>query len=337
MAAKMRDVAARAGVSVATVSRFVAGTATVSPATSDLIAQAIKDLSYVPNRLPGILRGAGPRTLALVVGNVRNPYFPELISGCETAAREAGFSLIFSDTDEDPDNQDQLLMRLAEERVAGILLAPASNSRTALAALRAVGIPAVLVDRRIDGAKLDTISVDSFEAMRKGVSYLIGLGHRRIGHIGGPSNIASTEDRRRGYLAGLADAGLEADEALMFRGDLREEGGLAGCRYLLALSDRPTAITTGNSLTTIGAMKALRAAGLGVPTEMSVLAFDDFPTAELLDPPLSAIGQPVHDLGRRAVGMLLERLNNPELPARTEVLQSTLIIRDSVAEPRTRT
>ena len=333
MPSNMRDVASRAGVSVATVSRVMAGSS-VSEPVRQRVAQAIEELAYVPNRLPVSLRATFRRTLALVIGNVCNPYFPELISGCETAAQAAGYSLIFSDTDEDRDLEYQVLARLAEERVAGILLAPAANSSEPLAPLEAVGIPIVVVDRRIDGAQLDTVTVDNFESTYEGVKYLLGLGHRRIGFIGGPALIASTEDRRRGFLAALEAANVAVNEALLVRGDLREQGGIEGCRQLLAHPEPPTAIVTANSLTTIGALKALRAAGVRVPADVSVVAFDDFLTAELLDPPLTAISQPVNDLGRRSVEILVDRLRDPKAPVRNEILGSTLIVRGSASYPR---
>ena len=186
MAATMRDVAARAGVSVATVSRALAGSSLVGADVRQRVKEATEELGYVANRLPANLRAKGVRILALVVGNIRNGYFSDLIDGSVEAARVAGFPLIFGDSDEDPERESEILEELAAERVAGVLLASAAGSTKGLRRLLDLGIPVVAVDRRLPGLPVDTVTIDGELGEYGAVQHLIGLGHRRIAMMGGP-------------------------------------------------------------------------------------------------------------------------------------------------------
>jgi len=331
----MRDVAKRAGVSVATVSRALAGSPLVVPEVRDRVVAAADELDYVTNRLPANLRSSSSRTLALVVGNVRNPYFPDLIGGCEEAAQEAGYSLIFADSNEDPARESELLDHLALERVAGVALAAAGGPTKGLRRLRAVGTAVVEVDRYIAGLDLDTVCVNDADSVYGAMQHLLALGHRRIGFVGGPTTVSTGRDREAGYRRALGDAGIPVDPRLTVFGDFREARARELVAPLMGIDHPPTALVTVNNLATVGAMRALRALGLRIPADVSILGFDDMLAAELLDPPLTAIAQPTYAIGRCAIEVLLGRIRSPERPINNVVLETELVIRGSTGPVRT--
>ena len=327
----MRDVAARAGVSVATVSRALAGSPRVAPAVQERVRRAADDLGYLPNRLPSNLRSKGVRILALVVGNVRNAYFPELIDGCLGAANDAGYPLIFGDSNEDPEREREILHQLAGERVAGVALASADGSSTGAHRLFDLGIPVVAVDRRLVDHVVDTVTVDSERGVHAAMTHLISLGHRRIGLLAGPTSLSTMTEREAGYHRALLDAGIEADPALIVRGDLTQGTASALAPQLLRLDRPATAIVTTNDLSTIGTLRALRSLGVRVPDDVSVIGFDDIVGADLFDPPLSTITQPVFAIGRRAIQLLVRRVTTAAAPVEEVSLEPRLVLRGSTA------
>lgn len=336
MGATMRDVAARAGVSVATVSRALAGSSLVSADVRERVREATDELGYVTNRLPGNLRARGVRILALVVGNIRNAYFSDLIDGSVGAARVAGFPLIFSDSDEDPARESEILEELAAERVAGVLLASAAGSTKGLRRLLDLGIPVVAVDRRLPGLPVDTVTIDGELGEYGAVQHLIGLGHRRIAMMGGPTHLSTIADRERGYRRALEDADIVPDPALIAHGDLRQETAFELTPRLMAAADPPTAVVTINDLSTIGALLALRSLGLRVPDDVSVVGFDDVPGMVLYDPPLTTVAQPVHEIGQRAIELAARRVATPDVPYEEVVFGTHLLLRGSTGPVRGR-
>ena len=334
MAVTMRDVARRAGVSTATVSRALAGSDAVSPEVRARVLAIAAELSYVPSRLPANLRSKSVRILSLVVGNVRNPYFPELIGGAEEAAAKAGFSLLFGDSDEDADRESAILAQLAVERVAGVAIAAASGVTDGLKAVLAVRIPVVAMDRRLPGLDVDTVTVDNEAAMYRGVRHLLDLGHRRVGLVSGPMDVSSIRERHDGYVRALSEAGITAVPSLIRHADLREAQARTATEELLTERPTPTAFATVNNLATVGVLKALRHAGVKVPGDVSVLGFDDLLAGELIDPPLTAIAQPTYAIGRKAVELLVQRIASPDGPVSDVVLDTELIVRASTGPVR---
>ena len=223
MGPTMREVAARAGVSVATVSRALAGSTAVAPDARARVLSAATELGYVASRLPANLRAKNVRILALVVGNVRNAYFPELIDGCVEAAQRAGFPLIFGDSNEDPERESEILEQLAFERVSGVALATSTGTTAGLRQLVDLGIPVVAVDRRLHDIEVDTVTVAGFEGARSGVEHLIALGHRRIGLVIGPVRLSTIADREEGYRSRARRGGHPARSFARRRG--RPDGG----------------------------------------------------------------------------------------------------------------
>jgi LacI family transcriptional regulator len=331
MGATMREVAARAGVSVATVSRALAGSPLVAPEVRDRVRVAADELGYISSRLPANLRGKGVRILALVVGNVRNAYFPELIDGSVEAAHSAGFPLIFGDSNEDPERESDILEQLAAERVAGVALATAGGPTKGLRRLLDLGIPVVAVDRRLTGMPVDTVTIDGELGVYQAVQHLLELGHRRIALMSGPNRLSTIADRERGYARALEDAGVRHNPSLIAQGDLRESMARQLATELMARPDPPTAIVTSNDLSTIGTLQALRALAVRVPKDVSVIGFDDVLGAELYDPPLTVIAQPVYDIGQRAIELLARRVASPDTAYEEVVFDTRLIHRGSTA------
>ena len=331
MGSTMRDVAAQAGVSVATVSRALSGAPLVAPEVRQRVREVADRLGYVANRLPANLRATNARFFALVVGNVRNNYFPELIDGCVEAAHQTHHPLIFGDSNEDPDRESEILEQLALERVSGVALATSTGVTAGLKRLLDLGIPVVAVDRRLSDLRVDTVTSDSEGGVYEAMRHLLDLGHRRIGLMGGPLHLSTIADREAGYRRALVDAGIAVEESRIVHGDLSEHTARALALRLMGVELPPTAVVTINDLSTIGTLHGLRELGLRVPRDVSLVGFDDMVGADLFDPPLTTIAQPAFDIGRRAVGLLARRAAEPGAPTEDVVLPTRLVIRASTA------
>jgi LacI family transcriptional regulator len=333
--ATMADVARSAGVSVATVSHVLNDTRPVLPHTRQAVLDAVEELGYTPNTLARSLVTARTRSIGLAVSAISNPYFTEILQGVEAAALEAGYSLLIADPHDDPEHERKVVQLLHERRVDGMIVAPSAQPRGLLAYLSRHGVPAVLLDRLVDAPdaqgdpRFDQVCADNAEPMSRLVTHLAGLGHRRIGLVAGLPGLSTTSERIMGYRSGLAFAGLSYDERLLVHGDSESAGAEQATADLLSLGAPPTALVTGNNAMTIGALRALRALGVSVPDGMALCCFDDFTWADLFSPRLTAVAQPSKEIGARAVRVLLERLAEPDRPARTVRLPCTFVHRTS--------
>jgi LacI family transcriptional regulator len=331
--ATMKDVAHRAGVSTATVSRALSGVAdAVRPATRERVLQAVAELAYHPNHLPRNMRQRSSRTLGLVITDIANPFFTAIVRGCEDVAQSQGYSFLLANTDEDAAKEEQTLRTMASERVAGVILASADEASEPIRRLLGSRIPVVALDRRIDGVAVDTVTSDNDSGAYDATKHLLDLGHERIGLVAGPETISSMRERTAGYTRALRSHGIT--ETLVSAGDLRERSGYTATLQLLDLPEPPTAIFSANNLMTIGVLAALRERGLSVPDEISLIGFDDLPTAELLQPPLTVVAQPTYQLGARAAELLLQRVRNPDAPVQEIVLAPQLVLRASTGPLR---
>lgn len=329
--ANINDVAARARVSAMTVSRVLNNTGRVSAATRAAVLQAIKDLNYVPNQLARSLVKGQSRTLALLVTDVTNPFFTTIARGVEDAARRGGYRVLLCNTDEDVGKEQEYLETLIAAQVDGIIIAPAgSGSRKHLQLLIQRGIPAVLVDRALDGVECDQVVGDSEAGARALVQHLLELGHRRVALVTGPLTVSTARDRHAGYRRALAEAGIPLDPGLELETSYKQEGGQQAAAALLALADRPTAVFCANNFQAVGLVVALREAGIQVPEQLAVCCFDDVELASMLDPFLTVAAQPAYSFGTIATQLLLERLGGAAPPVqRRVVLQPNLIVRRS--------
>jgi LacI family transcriptional regulator len=305
----IKDVASLAGVSPMTVSRVINHSERVSPDTQSRVQRAIAELGYVPSRLARGLSARRTGTLAVIVPDVANPFFTMIVRAAEEVARRSAYRVILCDTRADLAVERDVIEELIAHRVEGIVIAPVSDrSKPHLARLARFGVPFVLIDRTIEEIDCDAVVGDSVGGAQRLVEHLIGLGHRRIGLIVEADEVSTARERRRGYESALDAAGIPLDPALVARAAPDPEGGLAGMRRLLSTDDPPTAVFAVNNLVALGAIEAVRSAGLEVPDDVALVCFDDIEFASRLYPFLTALEQPAETFGTLGTQLLLERI-----------------------------
>ncbi len=328
------DVARMAGVSTMTVSRVINNSGYISQATRERVERAIEQLGYVPNALARGLRFKQTKTIALILTDITNPFFTTLARGVEDAASEQGFSVIFCNTDEDEGDESEYLNMLLQKQVDGILLVPARCSSESISMLQSRSVPVVVLDRRVSGVQVDSVRGDSEEGAYRLVQHLLEMGHRRIAVLTGPRSVTTATDRVVGYRRAMVEAGLEVDESMVLHDAFSQEAGYRMAQLALGIASRPTALFAGNNFIAAGAFRALHEAGLRVPEDISLVAFDDLQLPLAMDPFLTVAAQPAYEMGRRATELLLDRLAG-DAPAegREIVLPVTVVVRRSSAPP----
>ncbi|MGH3358032.1 MAG: LacI family DNA-binding transcriptional regulator [Nocardioidaceae bacterium] len=326
----IRDVAQRAGVSTATVTRHLRG----EPVrTAEAIQQAVDELGYVPNAIARSLKSGRHGTVGVVVPDITNPYFAAVVKGMERVARSAGVRMLLANSDESTDTEADVLDDLVD-RVDGLIIAPATENDESPPRLRRQGIPLVFLDREIGGDEpVDAVLVDNVGGARAAADHLVGLGHRRIAMINGPVDTTPGRGRREGFLAALEAAGVDLDPDHDLNGDFREPSGRRLTLQLLSLSRPPTALFVANNAMTVGALKALQEMRVDVPRAISVIGFDDIVLGSLLNPPLTCISRPDVQQGALAMRLLLGRLDDADSKPSRVVLDTELTVRGSTAPP----
>jgi LacI family transcriptional regulator len=331
--ASIRDVAARAGVSVTTVSHALNGTRFVSDAARAKVQEAAHALGYVPSEVARGLKQNTTRTLGMLVPNNSNPYFAEIIRGVERRCYAAGFSLVLCNSDDDAERQTDHLRVLAERRVDGLVLVASGDDDAIVACCEHLRLPIVLVDREIDALAADLIEVDHAAGGELATAHLLGLGHARVACIGGPAQLRPSQQREAGWRRALAAAGVEPRDDEFVRGDFGPQGGASAMRRLLAAPRPPEAVFVCNDMMAIGALHAAHELGIAVPQRLSLVGFDDIELAAYTSPPLTTVAQPKQAIGDGAAGLLLERLRDGRSEARRLILQPELHVRASSAAP----
>lgn len=331
-AVSMLEVARVAGVSQSTVSHVINKTRRISPDTERSVRAAIESTGFTNDGIARSLRTGQTHMIGLAITAISNPYFGEVVRTMERESVRAGYALLLVDTHDDPEREREALSQLTVRRVDGVIVATAATSATALGHLLRRRTPTLLFDRVPPDAStlgIDAIAVENQEPVALLVDHLVEHGHRRIGMIAGLAGLTTTEERVRGYRLGLQRNGIEDSP------DLVRHGGsdLAATRSAVdALLNGPrpcTALITGNNETTISTMAALAGLGIEVPKDLALVVFDDFVWAEYFHPRLTAVRQPLDQLGRRSIALLLDRIADPDRPARDERLTPELVIRDS--------
>lgn len=323
------QVAARARVSIATVSRVFADAERVSHELRERVQMAAAQLGYQPSRVARNLRVGTSLTIGVVIPDVQNPFFTGIVRGIERVLLEAGYMLLLGNSDETPEREARMLATLRAEGVAGIVFVPIASKTHVYDRLANSPFPIVAVDRLPAGLRIDLVTVNNTQASRRAVEHLIALGHTDIALIGGPQPHSTARERQQGYRLALRAAHIPARAALTQQGDFREQGGYASMQALLALPAPPTAVFVANNLMTLGALRALHEAGKRIPHDIALIGFDDMPWATSLSPPLTAVAQPAHELGATAAELLLARIADPQRSVRHVVLETQLVIRAS--------
>ncbi|MBW8485645.1 LacI family DNA-binding transcriptional regulator [Actinomadura parmotrematis] len=328
--ASVKDVARAAGVSVATVSRVLNDSAAVSAPARARVLAAVADLGYRPNAVARSLRTDATRTIGLVIGDILNPFFTELARAVEDEARAAGYSVVIGNADERPDRQDHYVATLLEQRVDGLLLCPTAEITPLVRDMVERGAPLVFLDRTLPGLDVPSARVDGTAAVHDLVAHLHGLGHRRLAFVSGPATLSTGRERTAAFTAALAAHGLRVRPEYLAAGDFQAASGRAATARLLALPEPPEVIVAGDNLMALGALDEIRARGLAVPGDVGLAAYDDVPWFAHLSPPVTAVAQPVQDLGRRAVRALADRMAGR--PVEQVVLAARLVVRRSCGE-----
>ena len=325
----IQDVAARAGVSTATVSRALNASPSVTAATRGRVLQAMAELGYEPNHLARNLRTQQLRVFGLIISNIQNPFYTGIARGIDDAAREVGCTVMLCNSDHDPAREAEYLRTLRAERVAGVILSPSGHNQDQIRALRQAGTAVVTIDHRLPGIDLDIVFADDTIGTTLAIEHLAGHGHRAIGLVGGSERTRAGRRRAEAYRTALARLGLVQRPDWIVDGGFREERGYAAARALLERADRPRALFVANNLMALGTLRAARDLGLHVPDDLALIGFDDAPWAPVVKPPLTVVAQPTYELGRAAAGLLAERLKDPGRPPATVVLPTQLVVRGS--------
>jgi LacI family transcriptional regulator len=332
-ATRIRDVAARAGVSVGTVSNVLNGSPRVSPEATVRVRAAIAELGYVRNDAARQLRAGRSTTVGLVVLDVRNPFFTDVARGAEDEAAQFGLSIILGNSDEDERREAGYLDLFEEQRVHGVLISPYGDIEDRLRRLRERGMPVVLVDRESRDGSISSVSVDDVAGGGLAIRHLLEAGCRRLVFVGGPTDIRQVTDR----LAGARSAIAAVPGATL---EVRETAGLTvleGRRIgeeIVRLTDRPDGIFAANDLLAVGLLQALVMSGaMRVPEDVALIGYDDIEFASTAVLPLSSIRQPRHEIGATALHILRVEAADPDSPPRRVVFQPELVARASSERP----
>ncbi len=329
----IRTVAALAKVSIATVSRTINGSPAVSDRLMKRVWQAIEQLNYFPNTHARSLVSGRSRILGIIVENITNPFFPELIQNFEEIAVAHGYEILVSSSNSDPAILTTCVRRMLERKVEGVAVMTFGEEEPVLDQLTHRDIPMVLAEFQLDDPKTSTILLDYSTGMRAGVNHLTGLGHRKIGFLAGPHKLHSAITRENDFRNAMNDAGLPLEAAWCIECDHTLRGGVAGFEKLRALPHRPTAVLCSNDMTAIGVLRAAYMGGLRVPQDLSVVGLDDIDFAEFTLPPLTTIRLSRADLARAAFDALrLQAEPSPKMQ-REFLVSTSLVVRGSTGPP----
>jgi LacI family transcriptional regulator len=353
--ASSKDVARQAGVSIATVSHVINGTRFVSDETRQKVMDAIGALNYRPNAIARGLVTQSTRKIGLVISEITNPFFTAVARGIEDETISHRHNIILCNTDEDPEREEDRLHLLATQRIDGLIIAPTGVRCASLLAMAESGVPIVQLDRRSPGLEAPFVGVNNEEGAYQAISYLIGLGHRRIACLINLDVISTQAERCKGWERALREAGLPVDNDLIVRADPRFYGVLPGeagswslvrpvdhrqkmpsayevLQGLLNLPQHPSAIFVASNQLTLGTLYAFRAVGLRCPEDVSLISFDDHDWAPLFSPPLTIVRQPTYRLGQTAVQLLMQMINGESVED-PPPLQVELVVRASCGPP----
>jgi LacI family transcriptional regulator len=341
MGATIKDIAAKTGLSITTVSLVLNNKKSrISSKTKQLIWEAARQLNYIPNQTAISLVTKETKTLGLIVTDIANPFFAELSKGVSAQATEYGYDIILCDTEDSYDATMRYLRVLASKNVEGIILTLSDEIRdeklTVLAEfLERHSLPNVVIERSDELAMSDCLNVNHEKGSFLAASHLIELGHRWVGCITGPSHLDATTYRLKGFQAAFEEHGLEFRQDLVVEGNYHMESGYDGTEKILKIEPNVTAIYDFNDLMAYGTSQYLKERRIKIPERMSVVGFDDIFFSKMLYVPLTSVAFPIREMGARAIRMLIERVLDKELPRRCDIIEPVLLVRESTAAPAT--
>jgi LacI family transcriptional regulator len=328
--ATIKDVAALAGISYTTVSHVVNNTRPVSKEVRIKVEEAIKTLDYVPSAVARSLKAKTTATIGLLVPNSLNPYFAELARGIEDYCERNGYCVILCNSDDNPDKQRSYLRVLLEKRVDGLIVASAGGDSGLAQGLAGVRTPMVIVDRGLEGVDADLVRIDHEYGAFLATRHLLELGHRDIATISGPTTTSVAQMRLAGFCRAFHEAGLEVPDGRMLESDFTSTGGYNAAAILLERNP-PSAIFAANDMIGIGVLRAAAERNIRVPTQLSVIGFDDIQMSRYVYPALTTVGQSILQLGEMAAEVLLRRIAKPDLATRQRIVTPSIVMRESTA------
>ena len=328
----MRDVAKKARVSISTVSHVINETRVVEKSTRKKVIKAMDELNYHPNVLAQSLRRKKTNTIAFIVSNLTNPYYPEAIRGVEEEFSKVGYSVIVGNADGNIQKEQELITLLYGKQVDGFIICTSGGENQSIHFLIQRHVPVVLFDRKIDGVKLSAAVVDNAGGAQALVEHLISIGHKNIGIITGSLRTYTGKERLQGYLNALSQHEIPQQDQFIKEGDFKLPSGYTNTIELLELSSPPTALFVCNNRMGLGAIQALRDKGLQYPRDIGLAIFDDLPWLEYMNPSITAVEQPIFELGKVAAQLLLERINTKSNKCKEVMLPVELKIRHSAGE-----
>jgi LacI family transcriptional regulator len=329
--ATLTDVAREAGVHPSTASRAL------NPDTRGMVTEEVaarvgevaERLGWRRSALAAGLRTRRSRIVGILVPDLVNPIFPPILRAAEARLAAEGYATLVANTDNDPERERMLVARMAEHLVDGLMLASAAEGSEAVALCRRYAIPAVLVNRRLRGAGLSSVTNDDGHGIALAVAHLVGLGHRRIAHLAGPAGVSTAADRRTGFRAALARAGLDAGAApVSAAATYSREAGRLACARLLDAGE-VTAIVAANDMLALGVYEEAERRGIAVGRELSVTGFNDMPFVDRMAPPLTTVRIQHAAMGAEAASLLLSAMAAPDAPRRSLRLRAELVVRGS--------
>ena len=331
----IKDIARAAKVSHPTVSRALRHSPLVKLETAERIRRIASTMGYRPSAIARSLVTRKTNTIGVVVTTISDPFIGEVVSGIEETANNHGYSVILANSNADPEREVKVVHSFHERRVDGILITSSRVGALYLPLLRELKVPIVLINNQHPGEFVHSVMIDNVTASRDATRHLTRLGHKRIAYIRDQFGFQSDAERLAGYRRALEEAGLPLFPELIAAGDSRAEGGTRAMRQLLTLSIPPTALFCYNDMSALGALSCIRANGLKVPQDISVVGFDDLMIASYTDPPLTTIRQPKRQMGGAAMEMLLKLFSGVQSETHMK-MPGELIVRESTAPPQQR-
>ena len=329
----IEEVAKRAKVSISTVSRTLHGSGPVDPATAKRVWRAIKKLDYRPNTTAQSLVSGRSRMLGLVVSDITNPFFPELIRGFQDVALQNGYDVLANSTNYDQSRTALCVRRMIDRKVDGVAIMTSEMDATLTEQLASRKVPLVFLDVGKASDGISNIKVNYAQGITQAVEHLRALGHHRIAFISGPGSLKSARIRREAFLDSVRRLGIPEYTELIEEGNHKVDGGLSAITRLLQRKETPTAVLASNDLTAIGALRGIRQAGLGVPEDVSVIGFDDIDMAQFTEPPLTTIRLQRSELASLACNALFQSIHGNTTGAEF-TMGTHLIIRESTARAK---
>jgi LacI family transcriptional regulator len=330
------EIAKRANVSTATVSRTLNQSGPVKAATARKVWRAVTELNYYPNSHARALVSGRSRLIGLIVSDITNPFFPELIRTFEGLAAQQQYDLLLTSTDYDTTRMTACLRRMLERKVDGVAMMTSEMDVGLIKELSRRNVPIVFMDVGQVGPRMSHVAMDYGNGVRQAVDHVVQLGHRQIAFITGPLELHSARTRHQAFVDGMRHHGVALDRKLIREGTHTAEGGEKAMKELLKLSRLPTAVVCSNDWTAIGALHAIHAAGLQVPQDISLVGFDDIPLSSYITPSLTTVRMSARDVGSTAFQALFSLIGEAHVEGDVYQIPTRLVIRESTAKPRKR-